>query len=482
MNVGILQLSNISTNAQSSTISKQPSNSDNFGDIFSQIANKEEVLQKNPENEEFVNLEKLEDLLNSTTIEEVLNKLDISHQDGMGFNETLISDVMDSSNLEKVLEEIAQDYGLHSISASENVELIEINELLNIDNLLNVLQINYEEIINAFEELFGVDQIILSEIWDLINFVNNQPHESISNSFIKGLNGEQNLSPQTVQQLLHVLKVIETVGANSNLPKEQQNQILNLKEMLQVISKDLEVKNSQDKNKTNNNLFFKKVVNIKQQSERANGITINSVKLNEVLFSQNQTTNTEKVITSPVNQMVVTNEQNEENTSNMITPTPSTMISSKTVTITLPVEKSAQADAFVKEFQSLINRTQLSNSQGTMKLLVKLYPENLGSIRIEILQKDGMLSARLLASTSQAKELLDSQIQQLKTTFAQQNIQMDRIDIAQSLQETDRNSRDQSLFGNMFKQQQSSQEDNEQEENKQEDSMSFEDYLLNEEV
>ncbi|MFP3499343.1 flagellar hook-length control protein FliK, partial [Pseudomonas sp. SIMBA_059] len=80
---------------------------------------------------------------------------------------------------------------------------------------------------------------------------------------------------------------------------------------------------------------------------------------------------------------------------------------------------------------------------------MKLYPENLGSIRIEIFQKDGVLSARLLASTSQAKELLDSQVHQLKTAFAQQNIQMDRIDIAQSLQETDRNLRDQSLFGNM---------------------------------
>ena len=59
---------------------------------------------------------------------------------------------------------------------------------------------------------------------------------------------------------------------------------------------------------------------------------------------------------------------------------------------------------------------------------------------------------------------------------------MDRIDIAQSLQETDRNLRDQSLFGNMFNDQQSGQKDDEHEENNQEESMSFEDYLLNEEL
>ncbi|CAM5186513.1 hypothetical protein UACE39S_02691 [Ureibacillus acetophenoni] len=53
------------------------------------------------------------------------------------------------------------------------------------------------------------------------------------------------------------------------------------------------------------------------------------------------------------------------------------------------------------------------------------------------MQKDGVLSARLLASTPQAKELLEGQINQLKTSFTQANIQMDRIDIAQSLQDPD---------------------------------------------
>lgn len=43
------------------------------------------------------------------------------------------------------------------------------------------------------------------------------------------------------------------------------------------------------------------------------------------------------------------------------------------------------------------------------------------------MQQDGVLSARLLTSTAVGKELLDSQLQQLKTAFAQQNIQMDQL-------------------------------------------------------
>ena len=64
------------------------------------------------------------------------------------------------------------------------------------------------------------------------------------------------------------------------------------------------------------------------------------------------------------------------------------------MTITLPAEKPAQSEALLKEIQNLINRSQLSGQQGNMKLLLKLFPENLGQIRIEIIQKDGVLTAR----------------------------------------------------------------------------------------
>lgn len=162
--------------------------------------------------------------------------------------------------------------------------------------------------------------------------------------------------------------------------------------------------------------------------------------------------------------------------------TTTTTATTKTITITLPTtEKSVASESLVKEIQSLLNRSQIAKSQGTMKLLLKLNPENLGSIRIELLQKDGVLSARLLASTSTGKELLDSQLNQLKSAFAQANIQMDRIDIAQSLQQTDHNFRDQNMFGNLFKQQQE-QEETEPKEKDDEEAISFSEFLKNEEV
>lgn len=87
-----------------------------------------------------------------------------------------------------------------------------------------------------------------------------------------------------------------------------------------------------------------------------------------------------------------------------------------------------------------------------------------------------MMQARLLATTSSGKELLDSNLHQLKTAFAAQNIQMDRIDVAQSLQDTER-SRDQNFFSNFFRQQ---QEEQEEKKNEDEEQQSFDEFLAEE--
>lgn len=86
-------------------------------------------------------------------------------------------------------------------------------------------------------------------------------------------------------------------------------------------------------------------------------------------------------------------------------------------------------EQFVKEFSSILSKSQLTKAPGMNRLLIRLYPEHLGSLRIELLQKDGLITARMLASTSAAKEMLDSQIQHLKTAFILQNIQVEKLDI-----------------------------------------------------
>ena len=102
----------------------------------------------------------------------------------------------------------------------------------------------------------------------------------------------------------------------------------------------------------------------------------------------------------------------------------------------LTASKNGQAvdsEQFVKSFENILSKANFSNANGVQKLLIRLNPENLGSLRIELIQKDGTMVAKILATTAQAKELLDRQVQGLKHAFMNQNIQVEKIEISQQM-------------------------------------------------
>lgn len=220
---------------------------------------------------------------------------------------------------------------------------------------------------------------------------------------------------------------------------------------------------------------FLQLVKLTQVTSEKTGQPV-SEEVKELL----ETVTKEVKITKQETQGAVQNIIKQVETLEVPNQTPQTV--TRTVTITLPNEnRTSQGEELMKQIETLISRSALSSKQGTIKLLLKLNPENLGSIRIELVQKQGMLSARMLTSTAIGKEMLDSHLNQLKQALLQQNISFDRIDIGQSLQETDL--RDQSLFGNLFKQQ-SQREDNQnkRESSEETDHPSFQEILENQEV
>ncbi|MGX2959262.1 flagellar hook-length control protein FliK [Peribacillus sp. JNUCC 23] len=109
---------------------------------------------------------------------------------------------------------------------------------------------------------------------------------------------------------------------------------------------------------------------------------------------------------------------------------------SKLEQFVLTVEKSGQPitqEQFVKAFETILNKSSFTNANGTQKLLIQLNPEHLGSMRIELIQKDNVMVARIMATTTQAKEMLESQLQGLKHSFVGQGIQVEKIEISQQL-------------------------------------------------
>lgn len=135
----------------------------------------------------------------------------------------------------------------------------------------------------------------------------------------------------------------------------------------------------------------------------------------------------------------------------------------------------SRAEMLIKELQNIFKRANFGQTAGTNRISIKLYPEHLGQLRIELLQTNGLLTARILASNALGKEMLESQLHQLRQAFLQQNIQVERIDISQMLTETPHHERDRG-FDQHFKQQEQTNEQTHQED--EEEAMTFSEYMI----
>lgn len=354
-----------------------------------------------------------------------------------------ISGILEEDSLESLLEQLGvemDETGLFALVGEESTP-IALDELMTLDNLTELLGITKAELSQIIEQLLGDAKQEITDIWSLIEQAPN-----ILNEVLAAVQKpeQNNVQPKELQQIVQLLKLAQLAGSKVDTVYQQEIQLASLKDALLALANEAQ-KSAGTEQSTVKTTTFQQVVQQGQQS------------------SLNQQTTVK----------VETDTQTAGHIQQQVTQT-------KTVTVTLPAEKPAQSDALIKEIQNLINRSQLSGQPGNMKLFLKLFPENLGQIRIELVQKDGVMTARLLATTAMGKELLENNINQLKAGFVAQNIQMERIDVAQSLQDADRNARDQNFFNNFFRQKDEEKQEN-NEDTLDEESLSFKD-LLSEEV
>lgn len=386
-----------------------------FGSVFGQVVastNQQNNISQSSETQDGDKLAELEELLNTQSIEELLDLLEIPH-----------------------------DEGLLMLQIGEDGKAVAMDEMLNLDNLMAALNVDKEQLQKLVQQLLGEEQQA-SDVWELLTLVDAQA-PVLQTQLVAALQGEGQVTPEEATTLLQVLKLTQLVGQKADLTMSQENRLSNVQQFLTTVQTQIET------------------IQTAQQVTTKTTVTLPLQGFQQVI------------------QQVQVTKQSDTNANEMVTAN-TVQTKADAFQVTLPTAKPAQSEALLKEMQAIINKAQISNAQGITRLTLKLYPENLGTIRIELVQNDGVLTARLLASTAHGRELLDSQAHQLKQAFVQQNIQVERLDIAQSLQDADRQQRDQHFFNNFFKRQQ--QEEQEQQNEDNEESMSFHDYLDIEEV
>ena len=345
----------------------------------------------------------------------------------------------------------------------------ELSSLLNADSLKEVetllgskeLTVNPKELKELLKKLLGEkketkDDFTESNVWDLLAGISEQASQ-LTDAIVQSLNGLGTATIVEAKEAVQLLKVVQLIGKKSDLTLNQESTLFDINQLVDELKEAIS----------------KKVPSASNQipSSETKTLTLDQVMkpvVQHVIVKQ---------VTSPTEPVMET----KEITTN-VQGQASNIVQTKveTITVTLPTEKPAQSEEFVKELQKVMNRVQFGQVGGANRLVIKLYPEQLGTIRIELIQKNGMLTTKMLASTALGKDMLDSHSNQLRQGFVNQNIQVDKLEITQALQDSSRQERNQS-FQESFRQQQQ-QENQENSKDDTEKTSTFGDFLIEMEV
>ena len=113
----------------------------------------------------------------------------------------------------------------------------------------------------------------------------------------------------------------------------------------------------------------------------------------------------------------------------------------KSEQLVLMMEKSGQpvsSEQLIAQFEKILATSQMMKTGNTQRMFIKLNPDHLGMLKVELIQKDTGIIAKITAATGAAKEILESQLQSLKNAFGSQNIQLDKIEITLQTNEQER--------------------------------------------
>ena len=118
--------------------------------------------------------------------------------------------------------------------------------------------------------------------------------------------------------------------------------------------------------------------------------------------------------------------------SSIVTAGELSLRSSGTV-VSKPAEPVMQATNFAKEMtQFVVSKLDIVNQKGFSEATISLRPEHLGKLDVQITLQNGQLVARFMTEHVMAKDMLEQQMMQLRSSLQSQGIQVERLEVTQN--------------------------------------------------
>lgn len=316
------------------------------------------------------------------------------------------------------LEEIDEAFELLNLLITTNQE-----DISNLEFIKRLLGSNPSEtIIEALDQLMG-DQSTMKQMDFTKLPPSNEDIEALNGILNKGLaNSFEGLTGEKQQAFLTLLNVGKLIVMSNEHILPNQKVAENVSELTVLLSKwkdklsSMHEKVQEVPAVTKNSTGSMRDIGMKAYNQQAGQFPLN-IKNGGNLMTSNPITSKNPDI--PLNQPVMIGEL---------------QLQIQQQSPTLALEKNGQAvgtDEFIKSFEAILSRANYTNQNGVQRLFIRLTPENLGTLQIELMQKDGQMVARIIANTQSGKELLESQIQGLRVSLASQGIHFDKIEFEQ---------------------------------------------------
>ncbi|MCP3772801.1 flagellar hook-length control protein FliK [Paenibacillus sp. MZ04-78.2] len=93
-----------------------------------------------------------------------------------------------------------------------------------------------------------------------------------------------------------------------------------------------------------------------------------------------------------------------------------------------------QAGTFSEDMTQFVVRSIVmgTSADGMTEAKISLYPQHLGHVEVKLTMHNGQLVAQFVADSLAGKEMLESQLSQLRTTLQSQGIQVEKLEVSQS--------------------------------------------------
>ena len=89
--------------------------------------------------------------------------------------------------------------------------------------------------------------------------------------------------------------------------------------------------------------------------------------------------------------------------------------------------------------RQLVERIEVTVTEDVSSFEMQLNPEHLGKINLQVVAKDGMVTAQIATENAAVKEVLESQIVILKESLNNQGIEVEAVEVTIASHEFERN-------------------------------------------